>query len=115
MANRFEFRVHVTCNRVEGKFASREELAEKIQDALETADLTQIACDNGGQYETEWEVEEIEPVKKTKKKNVFKNNTFGGTPIPVDRNHPDKEPLIEHLGFPSRQGKQQRTIGGRLR
>lgn len=59
MANRFTFRVNVTCNRTEGKFASREELSSAIREALEGADPGQISGDNGGEYEVEWEVEEI--------------------------------------------------------
>jgi hypothetical protein len=108
MANRFEFRVDVVFERSEGKFASREELAAVVQEALESANPGTVSAENGGEYETaEWEVEEIQP-KKAPKKNVnrnhpepevstFKNNTFGGDGVPVP------------------QGKQKRTIGGRLR
>ncbi len=58
---KFKFTVEVEVSRVEGKFASREEIASQIQDALESADPGSYEGDNGGQYETsDWSVSEEE-------------------------------------------------------
>ncbi len=44
--------------RTEGKFASRDELTEKIAEALESADPGSVDTDNGATYEvTEWNVQ----------------------------------------------------------
>lgn len=57
---RFIFEVEVNVDRVEGKFASRDEIAAQIQQALEDADPGSFDGDNGGQYESnEWSVNEI--------------------------------------------------------
>jgi len=51
MASRFTFTVNVTAERTEGKFATRDELQEQIQEALEGADPSQLDGENGGVYE----------------------------------------------------------------
>jgi hypothetical protein len=65
----FTFTVEVDAERTEGKFASRDELAEQIQEALESADPGSLEGDNGGQYELTWEVEEQEqkPRKRSRR------------------------------------------------
>ena len=56
---RFEFTVSVEVERTEGKFASRDELAEAIQEALDGADPGELEGEAGGQYQTvAWEVQE---------------------------------------------------------
>lgn len=58
----FEYKVRVEVNRIEGKFASREDLGSQISDELENANPSDLTGENDGQYEiVEWEVEEIEP------------------------------------------------------
>jgi hypothetical protein len=62
MAHRLTFTVSVELERTEGKFASRDEMAEQIIDALESADpgsVDGIGADGMSSYETvAWEVEE---------------------------------------------------------
>lgn len=56
---RFVFTVEVEVRRIEGKFATRDELAFHIQEALEQADPVSLEGDNGGGYEVvSWEVNE---------------------------------------------------------
>lgn len=57
---RFVYQVEVEVERIEGKFASRDEIGEQILDALATADPGSIEGENGGSYEsTTWEVSEV--------------------------------------------------------
>lgn len=57
---RFIFEVEVEVERDEGKFASRAELADQIQEALEGADPGNLEGENGGQYTVhEWAVNEM--------------------------------------------------------
>jgi hypothetical protein len=59
---KFSYRVEVEVERIEGKFASREDLGGQIQEALECADLGSLTGENDGQYETtSWEVSEHSP------------------------------------------------------
>ena len=61
---KFKFEVEVEVNRVQGKFASRDEIAEQITEALEGADPGQYEGGEGGEYETaSWDVNEIIPVR----------------------------------------------------
>lgn len=54
---RFEFMVSVEVEREEGKFASRDEIGEAIDQALQDADPGSIDGENGGVYNTiEWSV-----------------------------------------------------------
>lgn len=51
--------VEAEVERVEGKFASRDEIGGYIIEALEGADPGNMSCDNGGEYSvTEWNVNE---------------------------------------------------------
>jgi hypothetical protein len=53
----FSFTVNVETERTEGKFASKDELADQIQEAIESADPGELEGENGGTYEvTSWEV-----------------------------------------------------------
>jgi hypothetical protein len=64
----FDFTVHVSIEREEGKFASRDEMAEQISDALESADPGSLDGEAGGSYSVvEWNVDEDVPVKPSKK------------------------------------------------
>jgi hypothetical protein len=58
---RFVFEVEVEVERDEGKFASRDELAEQIESALTDADPGTLDGDAGGSYSTSsWSVAEID-------------------------------------------------------
>lgn len=62
---RFTFTVEVEVERIEGKFASREELADQIYEALDQAQLDSVEGDAGGQYEvTAWEIDEVPQERK---------------------------------------------------
>lgn len=55
--NPFTLTVTVEVQHVEGKFASRDEIAEKLMDELESMDLGGVTADDGGEYEVvSWEV-----------------------------------------------------------
>jgi hypothetical protein len=57
----FEFKVVVGAERDEGKFASKDELAEQIEEALSSADPGQLDGENGGVYSVqEWEVTRVD-------------------------------------------------------
>jgi hypothetical protein len=62
MTSRFKFTVEVSLERVEGKFASRDEMAEQIQEALDSANpstVDGIGSDGTSSYEvSDWEVSE---------------------------------------------------------
>lgn len=61
---RFEFVVLVEVERSEGKFASRDELAEQIQEALDSADPGTLEGENGGVYDVQdWSIAEINAKK----------------------------------------------------
>lgn len=69
---RFQYIVEVEVERTEGKFASREELAEQIQESLENAQLDSLEGENGGQYDvTDWSVSE-QKIAQFKRKTVAK-------------------------------------------
>ena len=68
---RFRFVVEIEVERVKGKFATRDEIRDQIQEALESADPGTYEGDNGGQYETQsWEVNEEEEIKIKTAKTV---------------------------------------------
>ena len=69
MAHTFKFLVTVQVDRETGKFASRDELAEKLREAIESADPSMISCDEGGEYTVnDFDVEDYVEPKTTKKK-----------------------------------------------
>jgi len=54
----FRFVVSASVERTEGKFASRDELEQQLQEAIEGADPGSVSGDNGGEYEvTDWVVD----------------------------------------------------------
>lgn len=58
---RFKFVVEVEVQRTRGKFASRDEIADQIREALEGADPQTYTGGNEGEYETaSWDVNEEE-------------------------------------------------------
>jgi hypothetical protein len=65
---KFTFVVEVEVERDEGKFASRDELADQLSQAIEGADPGSLTGDNGGEYSTTgWEVsEEAQTTRKAK-------------------------------------------------
>lgn len=60
MAHRFTFTVEVELERTEGKFAARDEMADELREAIESADpgsIDGIGADGMTSYEvTSWEV-----------------------------------------------------------
>lgn len=55
----FTFMVTVDVSRQQGKFASRDDISEKIKEALDDANPGDIEGENGGEYTVDtWEVEE---------------------------------------------------------
>lgn len=59
MAHTFKFTVTAVMERTQGKFATREEMADHLREAIEGADPGDFYADEGGEYEvTEWEVED---------------------------------------------------------
>lgn len=62
MAHTFEFKVRVVVERTEGKFASRDEIADALRDELEANQpygVDGIGADGSSSYEvTEYEVED---------------------------------------------------------
>lgn len=68
---RFKFEVEVEVARTEGKFASRDEIAEQLREAIEGGDPGTVEGENGGQYEViEFSVSDVsdEQDKATKTK-----------------------------------------------
>jgi len=64
----FTFVVEVEVERAHGKFATREEIAVQIQEALEGADPGQYDAENEGEYgTTSWDVRD-HSVPKTKQR-----------------------------------------------
>lgn len=66
---RGEWRVQVEWERVQGKFAPREDITEAIQEAIEEAisglGLTGLGIDNNSEYEvTDSSVEELDTPKR---------------------------------------------------
>lgn len=56
---RFRYTVDIEVERVQGKFASRDELGEQLEQALLDADPGSVEGENGGEYEvTGYEVAE---------------------------------------------------------
>jgi hypothetical protein len=68
---RFTFTVEVEVERTEGKFASRDEVAEQITDALDSANpgsVDGIGADGMSTYEvTDWSVEEQPQPKRARR------------------------------------------------
>jgi hypothetical protein len=58
---RFRFMVEAEAERIEGKFASRDELADQMRSEIEGSSPGYVEGDAGGQYEvTDWSVEDVE-------------------------------------------------------
>jgi len=54
-----EFRIIVSVSRQRGKFASHDELAQQIADALDQANPGELTGENGGEYTVdEWDIQE---------------------------------------------------------
>lgn len=54
----FTLQVEVEVQHVEGKFASRDEIAEKLSEELESMDPGTVSADDGGEYEVvSWTVQ----------------------------------------------------------
>lgn len=67
MAHTFRFVVTVEVERTTGQFATRDELADQLREAIEGADPGSLSGDNGGEYDVQsFEVEE-EAVPKPKR------------------------------------------------
>lgn len=74
---RFSYVVEVEVDRVEGKFASREEVAEQIQEALDNADpgsIDGIGSDGTSSYEVQsWDVQEQEQPKPVRRRPLVRD------------------------------------------
>jgi hypothetical protein len=81
---KFTFTVEVEVQRNQGKFATHEEIADQIQEALEGADPGTYQGENEGEYETSsWEVSENPPnlpAKKDKLKGTLIHPPAPSTP-----------------------------------
>lgn len=65
---RFTFIVEIEVEREQGKFASRDELSEQLQQALDDANPGDLTGEGEGQYTvTDWGVTEEERPKPTRK------------------------------------------------
>lgn len=58
MAHSFKFTVEVTLEREQGKFVSRDEMAEQLADAIEQADPGTVDVDDSTYNVTDWVVNE---------------------------------------------------------
>lgn len=69
---RFTFTVEVEVERTQGKFATRDELADQIKDALENASPGDLQGENEGEYTiNDWTVDEVpQPKAQRKHKSV---------------------------------------------
>lgn len=68
MAHTFQFLVTIEVDRETGKFAPRDELADKLREAIESADPSTLDCENGGQYSVNsFDVEDFIEHKTNKK------------------------------------------------
>lgn len=58
---KFKITLEVEVNRVQGKFASRDEIGELLQEAIQEADPSSLTTGEDAEYETvSWEVTEVE-------------------------------------------------------
>lgn len=58
MAHRFKFLVEVTLERTEGKFVSRDEMAQELLEAIESADPGSVDIDESSYEVTDFLVNE---------------------------------------------------------
>lgn len=59
MAHTFKFTVEVTLERDQGKFVSRDEMAEQLADAIEQADPGSVDVDESTYSVSDWTVNEV--------------------------------------------------------
>lgn len=68
---RFVFVVEVEVERDEGKFASKDELADQLIEAIESADPSSLDGDEGGVYSiTDWTVERDVNAEKPRRRRA---------------------------------------------
>jgi len=86
----FTFTITVEVERTQGKFATREELAEQIIAELEGANPGTLEGENGGEYEvSDFTVEETETPKLPRRRRMVtpvattRRDPFAGIPTPV--------------------------------
>lgn len=81
---RFKFEIEIEVERTEGKFATRDEIQEQLQDELISADPGNLEGSEGGQYETrEWSVNAVEipkPPRKAKPSPANQHDKPGTSP-----------------------------------
>jgi hypothetical protein len=58
MAHRFKFVVEVELERSEGRFVSRDDMAQELLDAIESADPGSVDVDESSYEVTDWSVSE---------------------------------------------------------
>jgi hypothetical protein len=59
MAHVFTFAVEVTLEREQGKFVSREEMAEQLAEAIQDADPGSVDVDESTYNVTDWSVNQV--------------------------------------------------------
>lgn len=59
MAHRFKFVVEVTLERTEGKFVSRDDMAQELLDSIESADPGSVDVDESSYEVTDFTVNEL--------------------------------------------------------
>jgi hypothetical protein len=65
----FTYMIEVEAERVEGKFATRDDIGGQILEEIEGADPGNIFGEGDGEYEiTQFEVTEVEAAKRSKRK-----------------------------------------------
>jgi hypothetical protein len=65
----FTYLIDIEIEKTEGKFASRDEMDEQIQEALGDANPENLTGENDGEYDViQWDIEEVPQPKKSRKK-----------------------------------------------
>lgn len=78
---RFRIVVEVEAERVQGKFAPKEDVAEQIVEAIESADpgtISGVGADSDSEYEVvSWEVTEEEPPARPRRRRPARDTGDG--------------------------------------
>jgi hypothetical protein len=93
---RFTFTVEVEISRQQGKFATRDEMADQIREAIEGADPQSLQGESDGEYNVDsWDVQEQEQEKRQPKRRrkTIKNSAPDASVFPS--NETQKENNLE--------------------
>jgi hypothetical protein len=109
----FEFTVSAEVERSEGKFASRDELAEQILEAIDNANPGDLTGDAGGSYSVDtWDVNEVTVAKKAKSAKADSTTDYAETARMLSRTlfhahecieEADADGMIEDIELARRQ------------